>query len=330
MTHSSRELPAALLLGLLVSCGGGPDASSLEEARVLKQAGHFPEALVLFEEAFRDMDPVPSDLMLEYAETALLACGAERSRAMRQTALEALCTLMRDSTVEKTSTLGEMWRRLGWEMVRDRDSLQAYSAFDSALACDGMEGVFEEEWLVRGAYSSRHLSLVAGLPDSIALSPRGDSMLAASAELHLVELDRIPRMRTDLRPAVLQARALLLPFTDRRAEELDVLTELDRSGGIEPFLRERRIRLLLDLAREDIEQGSTVLAREKLNEVWSSDFAGDRVEAAVMLGEIAERAGRPDEALEWYRSACSAAPSLSTPAAELAAARRDSLMFLLP
>jgi tetratricopeptide (TPR) repeat protein len=330
MTCRARGLPAALLLGLLASCGGGPATSTLEEARVLKQAGHFPEALVLYEEAFLDMDPVPSDLVLEYAETALLACGSERSRAMRQTALEALCTLMRDSTFERTSQLGEMWRRLGWEMVRDRDSLQAYSAFDSALACEGMQGVFEEEWLVRGAFASMHLSLVTGLPDSIAMTPRGDSMLAASAEQHLVELDRIPRMRTDLRPAVLQARALLLPFTDRRTEELDVLTELDRSGGIEPSLRERRIRLLLDLAREDIEAGSTVLAREKLNEVWSSDFAGDRVEAAVLLGEIAERAGRPDEALEWYRSACSAAPSLSTPAAELAAARRDSLMFLLP
>ncbi|HRY62113.1 MAG TPA: hypothetical protein P5266_07910, partial [Candidatus Fermentibacter sp.] len=141
-------------------------------------------------------------------------------------------------------------------------------------------------------------------------------------------LSRIPLMRTDLRSQILGASALLLPFTDRRTEELEVLTELDRMGGIDPALRERRMRLLLSGATEDMAQGRSTLAREKLLEVWDSDFATDRVEAALMLGIMAEESGRAEEALDWYRSACSASPGLGSPAAVEAAARRDSLTFL--
>ncbi len=318
---------AAAMLAAACSDAG---SDTLEEARVLAQSGHFVEALALYEEAFSGMDAVPPGLRLEYARTALLACGAERSRLLRQKALSALCAISADTTSEAGGELGELWRRLGWEFARDRDSLQAYAAFDSALAFGGMDGMFEEEWLFRGAYASRHIALVAGLPDSLAMTRAGDSILAAAAERSLVELDRVPMTRTDLRDGVLLAKAWLLPLTDRRAEELEVLTELDRSGGIDPSMRERRMRLLLELAREDLARGMSSLAREKLSEVWASDFAGDRVEAALMLGLMAEASGRPDEALEWYRSACAAAPGLSSPAAEIAAAKRDSLMYLIP
>jgi tetratricopeptide (TPR) repeat protein len=320
-------LPALLIL---LACSGGPSESSLDEARALRQAGHYSEAVALYEEAMERLTEPDSGILLEYAETALLASGAERSRIFRQKALEALSSLQADSSFADRDLLAELWRRLGWEMARDRDSLQAFSAFDSSLACGGSAALMEEEWMLRGSYASRHLALVAGVPDSLALSPSGDSMLSAAAEEYLVELDRVPLRRTDLRPAVLQARAFLLPFTDRASEELEVLTELDREGDMDPALRERRMRLLIGLADEDLASGRLTLAREKLLEVWDSDFAGDRVEAAVLLGEMAERAGRPEEALDWYRSACSAAPGLSSPAAAIAAARRDSLLYLLP
>jgi tetratricopeptide (TPR) repeat protein len=300
----------------------------IEEARVLRQAGHFVEALTLYREALDGEGSYDQETWLEYADTALLACGAERSRPLRQQALEALVVLQSDSTLRGGGRLGEMWRRLAWEMIRDRDSLQAYAALESSLVCSDMVQAFEEEWLFRGVYASRHLSLVSALPDSLAMTPAGDSILAVSAEGSLVELSRIPMMRTDLRDAVLQAKALLLPYTDRRAEELEVLTELDRMGAIDPALRERRMRLLITGASEDIEQGRAALAREKLLEVWDSDYASDRVEAALLLGIMAEGTGRSDEALDWYRSACNAAPGLGSPAALEAAARRDSLMFL--
>lgn len=320
-------LPALFLL--LLSCGGRDGGSSLvEEARVLKQAGHFTEALTLYREAVSQAEGYDQSVWLEYADTALLACGAERSRPVRQQTLEALTVLQCDSTLRGGTRLSEMWRRLAWEMIRDRDSLQAFAALDSALVCADMVQVFEDEWLFRGVYASRHLSLVAGLPDSLAMTPEGDALLSEAAERHLVELSRIPLMRTDLRSQILQASALLLPFTDRRSEELEVLTELDRMGEIEPALRERRMRLLLSGASEDIAQGRHSLAREKLLEVWDSDFSSDRVEAALLLGIMAEESGRSSEALDWYRSACSAAPGLGSPAAAEAAARRDSLMFL--
>jgi tetratricopeptide (TPR) repeat protein len=321
-------LPAILFLFL--ACRGGASETALEEARALRQAGHYAEAVALYEEALEDPEAVSPEVRLEYAETTLLASGAERSRIFRQKALEALCALQADTAFTGGNQLAELWRRLGWEMARDRDSLQAFAAFDSSLACGGSAALMEEEWLLRGVFASGHLALVAGIPDSIALSPAGDSMLAVSAEQFLLELDRIPLRRTDLRPVVLQARAMLLPFTDRATDELEVLTELDRAGDMDPALRERRMRLLLDLAAADAAAGRLALAREKLLEVWDSDFSGDRVEAAVLLGGMAEDAGRPDEALDWYRSACSTAPGLSSPAAALAAAKRDSLLYLLP
>lgn len=324
-----RRILAAASVLIAASCGSGGGPSILEEARALRQAGHFSEALLLYGEALSgEGAQYDSDAWLEYADTALLACGAERSRPVRQQALEVLTVLQADSVLRGGARLAELWRRLAWEMLRDRDSLQAYAALDSALVCPDMVGVFEDEWLFRGVYASRHLSLVAGLPDSLASTPEGDALLSASAEAHLVELSRIPLMRTDLRSQILGASALLLPFTDRRTEELEVLTELDRMGGIEPALRERRMRLLLSGATEDIAQGRGTLAREKLLEVWASDFATDRVEAALLLGIMAEESGRTEEALDWYRSACSASPGLGSPAAIEAAARRDSLTFL--
>lgn len=324
-----RNILAAASVLIAASCGSGGGPSVLEEARVLRQAGHFSEALVLYGEALAgDSSQYDRDAWLEYADTALLACGAERSRPVRQQTLEVLTVLQADSVLRGGARLAEMWRRLAWEMLRDRDSLQAYAALDSSLVCPDMVQVFEDEWLFRGVYASRHLSLVAGLPDSLASTPEGDALLDESAESHLVELSRIPLMRTDLRSQILGASALLLPFTDRRTEELEVLTELDRMGGIDPALRERRMRLLLSGATEDIAQGRSALAREKLLEVWDSDFATDRVEAALMLGIMAEESGRAEEALDWYRSACNASPGLGSPAAVEAAARRDSLTFL--
>ncbi|MDM7993975.1 MAG: hypothetical protein QUS11_11785 [Candidatus Fermentibacter sp.] len=324
-----RRIPAAAFLLIAASCGGGGGPSLLEEARVLRQAGHFSEALVLYGEALSGEGvQYDRDAWLEYADTALLACGAERSRPVRQQTLEVLTVLQADSVLRGGARLAELWRRLAWEMLRDRDSLQAYAALESSLVCPDMIQVFEDEWLFRGVYASRHLSLVAGLPDSLASTPEGDALLDESAERHLVELSRIPLMRTDLRSQILGASALLLPFTDRRTEELEVLTELDRMGGIDPALRERRMRLLLSGATEDMAQGRSTLAREKLLEVWDSDFATDRVEAALMLGIMAEESGRAEEALDWYRSACSASPGLGSPAAVEAAARRDSLTFL--
>ncbi len=324
-----RRIPAAAFLLIAASCGGGGGPSLLEEARVLRQAGHFSEALVLYGEALSGEGvQYDRDAWLEYADTALLACGAERSRPVRQQTLEVLTVLQADSVLRGGARLAELWRRLAWEMLRDRDSLQAFAALESSLVCPDMVQVFEDEWLFRGVYASRHLSLVAGLPDSLASTPEGDALLDESAERHLVELSRIPLMRTDLRSQILGASALLLPFTDRRTEELEVLTELDRMGGIDPALRERRMRLLLSGATEDMAQGRSTLAREKLLEVWDSDFATDRVEAALMLGIMAEESGRAEEALDWYRSACSASPGLGSPAAVEAAARRDSLTFL--
>jgi tetratricopeptide (TPR) repeat protein len=324
-----RKLPAAALL-LLTACGGPDGSSALEEARILRQSGHFAEAVALYEEALEATDTPDAGLVAEYAETALLASGAERSRIFRQKTMEALSILQADSTFTDRERLGELWRRLGWEMARDRDSLQAFAAFESTLACSGAGGLFEDEWLFRGVFASGHLALVASVPDSVALAGEGDSMLRAAAGEFLVELGRIPLRRTDLRGLVLGAEARLFPLTDRASDELEVLTELDRAGGMAPELRERRMRLLLSLAGEDLQQGRISLAREKLLEVWSSDFAGDRVEAAVQLGGMAEAAGDPAGALDWYRSACTAAPGLSSPAAAIAEARRDSLMYLLP
>jgi tetratricopeptide (TPR) repeat protein len=325
----AKHIAVAVCLLLLAGCGDGPDADRLEEARLLYRAGRYSQALMLYQEITTtgEYDPL---VQLEYAETAVLASQAERSRSYRQMALEALTVLDADRGDVDPSVIGELWRRLGWEMARDRDSLQAFDVFERALQIEGMDRNFEEEWLLRGTYAGSHLSQVADLPESLFSTPEADSLLAIAAERHLVELDRIPMARTDLRDAVLRARAMLLPHVDRPEEELEVLTELDRRGGIDPGWRHRRMELLLQLAQDDIDRDRISLAREKLLEVWSSDFVGEQVEAAVMLGGMAEDAGDAVEALEWYRSACQVSPGLSSPAAQLAAAKRDSLMYLLP
>ena len=168
---------------------------------------------------------------------------------------------------------------------------------------------------------------MVSVPDSLVGSPASDSLLAVAAESYLVELDRIPLARTDLRASLLRASLGLYPFTGRRTEELAALTELDRLGGIEPGDRLRRIQLLLDAASEDLEMNRLAMAREKLIEVWGTDFSGERIEAACMLGLMSEQAGDPTEALVWYRRACAIAPGATTPAALIAQAKRDSLTY---
>ncbi len=325
-----RVLPFLPLIFLLLSCDNGqPGENRLDQARLLFQAGRYSQALMLYEEitGSSEYDPV---IQLEYAEVAVLAAQAERSRTYRQMALEALTALDENRGDVEPAIIGELWRRLGWEMTRDRDSLQAYNVFGKALEIENMDQIFEEEWLLRGTYAGNHLSQVSSLSDSLFGTPSADSILALTAEKHLVELDRISLVRTDLREAILRARAILLPYVDRPREELDVLTELDRLGGIDPGWRLRRMELLLELARSDMDEGRESLAREKLLEVWNSDFVGEQVEAAVILGEIAERAGDASQALQWYRNACQVSPSLTSQAAIIAAARRDSLLYLIP
>lgn len=327
----SRTLLAALAAGMLLACGGGeqPQSDSLEEARLLRQAGEYSHSLMLYEEVIQRRGGSP-ELRLEYAETAVLASQAERGRMFRQKAKEALLAVDEEPGETDSTFRAELWRRLGWEMARDRDSLQAYQAFDRAMSLsDQVSQAFEEEWLLRGAYAGTHTGYVSGTPDSILGTDRADSMLAACAEQHLLELSRISRTRTDLRVRILRSRARLLPYTDRRDEELGVLTELDRLGEIGPANRQRRMHLLLELARKDIEAGRAVLAREKLLEVWGSDFVGEKVEAAVLMGELASGSNDAHEALEWYRRACNASPALSTHWSQVAASRRDSLLYLV-
>jgi len=115
----------------------------------------------------------------------------------------------------------------------------------------------------------------------------------------------------------------------RWSDELEVLTELDRLGSIEPGWRHRRMELLLRSARADLEQGQTAMARERLMEVWSSSFTGVRVDAAVLLGEMAQGAGDARTALLWYTRACQVSPGLTSQSAITAAARRDSLRYFV-
>lgn len=215
-------------------------------------------------------------------------------------------------------------------MVRDNDSLQAFDAFGRAIEIAPELGQsFEEEWLLRGVYASHHLAAAAGVVDSISGTPAADSLLAIAAERHIVELDRVPLVRTDLRSAVLAAKVTLYRYTEGRMEdELRALTELDRMGQLTPSERQRRMEVLLQLADGDIEDGDAFLARERLLEVWNSTFTGSRVEAAYRLGLMAEDAGDPVDALMWYNRACSISPGLSSAAASAAAARRDSLRYL--
>lgn len=336
MTRGARPglpLPALVLVVLLGSGGCGPppgdDSSPVEEARILRRNGLYREAVALFEEALATGGYDPA-VQLELAEAALLAAQSERSRSMRQRAAEALRTLEENPGDLDLEPAGELWRRLGWEMARDADSLQAFLAFESALEYEGMRTSFEDEWLFRGSFASRHLAQVACIPDSIAGTPEAEELLRLAAEGFIVELDRISLARTDLRASVLSSKARLLPMLDRPEDELMVLTELDRLGRIDPGMRRRRMQLLLETAWNDLDEGRPVMARERALEVWASDFVGEKVEAAVVLGTLAERSGDPEGALDWYRAACDVSPDLTTAMAQLAAARRDSLMYLIP
>jgi len=316
-----------LLVLVPLGCGNGGTVGrdTLEEARLLRQSGNYVQAVMLFEEAVAHGDSQP-ELLLDYAETAVLAAQAERSTLYRQKAKQAVSLLSESYGDINPREIGELWRRLGWEMARNSDSLQAFHCFDNALVFD-INDIFEAEWLFRGVYAGNHLELLAEIPDSLTGSTAADSILTNTAEIFLVELDRISRSRTDLREDILRAKAALLPHTLRTLEELAVLTELDRLGGIQPDARLRRISLLLDAAEEDMAESRRTLAREKLLEVWDSNFSGERIRSAYMLGLMEEENGNIDSALQWYRRACGVSPGSSSQAALLAAAKRDSLTY---
>lgn len=315
----------AVLLSASFACDNHPDSDSLDEARLLRQSGRYVQSVMLLEELVAKGDSPPG-LLLEFAETAVLAAQAERSSLYRQKAREAVLILSEHPGDIDPREIGELWRRLAWEMTRNADSLQAFQCFEHALDYNIQE-VFEEEWLFRGVYAGDHLEMLSDIPDSVVGLPASDSLLSIAAESYLVELERISRSRTDLREDILKARAALLPYTSRISEELDVLTELDRLGGIQPEERQRRIHLLLDSAEDDIGSGRSILAREKLLEVWNSNFSGERIHAAYMLGLMEEENNSIESALQWYRRACSVSPGSSSMAASLAAARRDSLTY---
>ncbi len=320
-----------LVLFSLIACGPGSlDEDILEQADILFNAGRYSQALPLYEELCADTSNYDSQLQFRLAETAVLASQSERNRGNRQRARAALELLSVNPGDCDSMAIGQLWRRLGWEMVRDNDSLQAFDAFGRAMEiAPGISQAFEEEWLLRGTYASSHLSAAAGISDSIAGSPEADSLLALTAERHIVELDRVPLVRTDLRGSVLAAKVKLFQYArGRREDELAALTELDRMGLLAPGERQRRMEVLLLLADIDMENGDPFLARERLLEVWESNFTGVRVEAAYKLGLMAEDAGDPVDALMWYNRACAASPGLSSTAAASAAARRDSLRYL--
>jgi tetratricopeptide (TPR) repeat protein len=313
-------------VSLTSGCGGQDGSgSAADEARLLRRSGNYVQALMLFEEAVAMGDSQPL-LLLDYAETAVLAAQSERSTQYRQKAREAVELLSSNPGDVDPREIGELWRRLAWEMARNADSLQAFNCLDRALEFN-IQDIFESEWLFRGTFAGNHLELLARIPDSIAGSTTADSILTSSAERYLVELDRIPRSRTDLRESILRAKSSLLPYTGRRDDELAVLTELDRLGGIEPDMRLRRIDLLLEAAGRDIAEDRRTMARQKLLEVWDSNFSGEKIEAAYMLGLMEEEGGNIDDALMWYRRACSVSPGSSSQAALAAAARRDSLTY---
>ncbi len=322
----------ALFLFTISGCGpDSVDEDTLEQADVLFNAGRYSQALSLYEDVNSQLEEYNWELQFRLAETAVLASQAERNRNHRQRAKTALDFLSQNPGDCDLLAIGHLWRRLGWEMARDNDSLQAYHAFGRAIAiAPDLNQVFEEEWLLRGKYASAHLSSVVEIADSISGTQAEDSVLRYAAELHIVELDRIPLVRTDLRGDMLFARAKLLQFTTgRKEDELTVLTELDRMGLLDSSYRQRRMDILLLLAELDVIQGDAALARERLLEVWNSSFTGVRVKAALQLGIMAETSGDSIDALMWYNRACQAAPGLSSAASIDAAARRDSLRYLV-
>ncbi len=324
--------PAFVIFILFSSgCGAGSaEEDILDQADVLFSAGRYSQALSLYEDLGNQVDEYDWELQYRLAETAVLASQAERNRNYRQRAKTALDFLSLNPGQCDSLSIGHLWRRLGWEMVRDNDSLQAYDAFGRAIAvAPDLSQVFEEEWLLRGRYASVHLASVITIDDSLIGTIAEDSILRYAAELHIVELDRIPLVRTDLRGEMLFARAGLLQFTeDREEDELAVLTELDRMNLLDSSGRQQRMEILILLAEQDISQGDVVMARERLLEVWNSSFTGVRVQAALQLGIMAELSGNPVDALSWYNRACQVAPGLSSYAAMDAAARRDSLRYI--
>ncbi len=329
---AARRSPLLLLAALLLQgCGPQPgNEDLLEQAEVLFAGGRYAQALPLYEELCADTSRYDAALQFRLAETAVLASQAERNRGHRQRARTALEYLsMRPGDCDSTE-IGQLWRRLGWEMARDNDSLQAFDAFGRAVEmAPELSQAFEEEWLLRGLYAADHPAAAAGIVDSLAGTPAADSLLAAAAERHIVELDRVPLVRTDLRGSVLMAKVSLYRYTTgRERDELAALTELDRMGLLTPSERQRRMEVLLLLADRDLQAGDPFLARERLLEAWGSSFTGVRVEAAYRLGLMAEEAGDPVDALMWYNRACSASPGLSSAAAAAAAAKRDSLRYL--
>ncbi|MEA3265405.1 MAG: hypothetical protein U9P42_00480 [Candidatus Fermentibacteria bacterium] len=327
-------LYTALVIFLLLSSGcgaGGMEDDIREQADVLFGAGRYSQALSLYEDLSSQIGEYSWELQYRIAETAVLASQADRNRNYRQRAKTALDFLSLNPGQCDSLAIGHLWRRLGWEMVRDSDSLQAFDAFGRAInIAPDLNQVFEEEWLLRGKYASVHLASVVSIDDSLAGTPAEDSILRYAAELHIVELDRIPLVRTDLRGDMLFARAGLLQFTAGREEdELAVLTELDRMNLLDSSGRQRRMDILIFLAEHDVSQGDLVMARERLLEVWNSSFTGVRVQAALQLGIMAELSGNPVDALSWYNRACQVAPGLSSYASMDAAARRDSLRYIV-
>ena len=328
-----RIILYTLLLALLVlACGSDSfNEDSREQADILYNAGRYSQALSLYEELGNTSTEYDCELQYRLAETAVLASQADRNRNHRQRAKTALDYLSLNPGDCDSLAIGHLWRRLGWEMVRDNDSLPAYHAFGRAIEiAPDLNQVFEEEWLLRGKYASSHLASVVSIADSISGTSAEDSTLRYAAELHIVELDRIPLVRTDLRGEVLFSRARLLSYTSGREEdELVVLTELDRMGLLNSSQRQRRMDILLLLAEQDAAENDTALARERLMEVWNSSFTGARVQAALQMGLMSEAAGNPVDALMWYNRACQAAPGLSSSASMAAAARRDSLRYIV-
>ncbi len=326
-----KRLLVFLPIAIALSCRSGvQDEAAMEQAEVLFSAGRYSQALPIYEELCSDTSRYDPDLQFRLAETAVLASQSDRNRGYRNRATAALLRLSQSPGDNDSLAIGHLWRRLGWEMARDNDSLQAYAAFGRAIdIAPGLDQVFEEEWLLRGAYASQHLSSVAEIPDSVAGTPGADSMLAATAEKHLIELGRVSLVRTDLRAGVLTARVRLLQFVPGSEEDLlGSLTELDRMGSLNPSGRQRRMEILLFLAEKDIGENDIYGARERLLEVWQSSFTGVRTEAAYRMGLLEESQGDPIEALMWYNRACSVAPELGSSAAAGAAARRDSLRYL--
>ncbi len=327
-----KSIFTALIVLAVSGCGTGSiNEDTREQADVLFNAGRYSQALSLYEDLGSQTGEYDWSLQYRIAETAVLASQVERNRGNRQRAITALDYLSRNPGDCDSLAIGQLWRRLGWEMARDNDSLLAYNAFGRAIEiAPGLTQVFEEEWLLRGKYASVHLASVAQITDSIIGTGAEDSLLRYAAESHIVELDRIPLVRTDLRGETLFARAGLLQFTTgRREDELAVLTELDRMGLLHSSDRQRRMEILLLLAEQDIVKNDIAVARERLLEVWNSSFTGVRVRAALQLGIMAETTGNAVDALMWYNRACQAAPGLSSSASMDAAARRDSLRYLV-